>query len=268
VKRLITYANYQFWVFAVGGGLFALAYGTLWSRGPLTTAPYELAIELDPSYALGHYNLGVAEQQAGLLEDARRHYVAAREADPHDHTPCVNHAQVAFALGRLDEALEAARCAVEHDGGSEAYDVLGRIFVARADYAGAIGALEEALRQRPGAAATRVDLGRAYASLSRFAEAETTLRIAITQRPELAEAWFDLGQVIWKRGDAAGAYGAFQTAVAMDPTQTKAMGNLAALDLEAGRRAAALRWLDRELAIDPANEAAKQLRAELSGGPR
>jgi tetratricopeptide (TPR) repeat protein len=263
VKRFISYANYQFWVFAVGGGLFAVIYGLVREPTPITTASYEVAIEVDPDYALGHYNVGVAAQQAGKLEVARTHYAAASAAEPYDHTPCFNHAQVALQLGLLDEALEAARCATKYDGGGDTWDVLGQILVARKDYGEAVSVLQTAVRKRPGNAPARIELGIALASLSRFAEAQTILREAIALRPELAEAWFNLGLVTWKLADAAEAYRCFQTAVAMDPRMTKAMSNLAYLDLEANRVASARRWLDRLLAIDPTNEAARKTRDGL-----
>jgi tetratricopeptide (TPR) repeat protein len=263
VKRLVTYANYQFWVFAVGGAIFALLYGTLWERRPATTAPYDVAIAVDPDYALGHYNLGVAAQQAGMLEVARAHYAAASEVDPHDHTPCFNHAQVALELGVLDEALIAARCAVDHAPDAESWDVLGQVLVARKEHAPAIDALQTAVGLRPGHAAARIELGLAYASTSRFDDARTTLREAIALRPELAEAWFNLAQVTWKLGDAAEAYRLFVTSVAMDPKQTKAMSNLAYLDLQANRTGWAKWWLDRLLAIEPDNQPARQLRDQV-----
>lgn len=263
-RRWISYANYQFWVFAVGGALFALAYGTVWTPRPRTTAPYELGVALDPSYALGHYNIGVSAQAAKRPEVAIDHYRTALAADPHDHTPCFNLAQVALRLEKLDEALTAARCAVDHDDSAEAYDVLGQVLLAQKHEADAIAALDEALRRNPGLAAARLDLGVALASSNKPDEAEASLRAAVAQRPDLAEAWFNLGLIAWHRNDTELAYADFQTAVAMDPQQMRALGNLAFLDADAGRKRAALYWVDRVLALDPANEAALKTRAELT----
>lgn len=262
---MINYSNYQFWIFAVGGGLFALTHGNLWPARPPSTAPYELALAVDPEYALAHYNLGVVAQRAGKLAEARAHYEAAAAADPLDHNWCVNYAQVTRRLGALDEALSAAGCAIEHERDRGlAYDELGQVLMARGDHAAAAQALERALELRPHHTETRVELGAAYAKTSRLVEAEVTLRYAVAENPALAEAWFNLGLVVWKR-DATEAYGSFAMTVLVDPRNTKALGNLIFLDVDAGRIVGARYWIDRLLAIDPTHEHALKLRAELAG---
>lgn len=264
----ITYANYQFWIFAIGGGLFALAYGRVLPVATPGVESYALALEVDPDYAIGHYNLGVEAQAAGQLEAAHAHYRAARAADPNDHTPCFNDAMAARTLGKLADAIEAARCALVHDGDDPAaVDMLGNLLVARRDFQEAVPVLERALRMRPEHVMTRIDLGAAYGGVSRLEEAEQTLRIAVALRPDLAPAWFNLGLVVWKRGKLDEAYRSFEAAVAADPMLITAMGNLAYLDVEARRPARASAWLDRILAIDPHDQRALKLRAELAASP-
>ena len=264
----ITYENYQFWIFVIGGGLLALAHGRVLPRATPGVAPYELALEVDPGYAIGHYNVGVTAQAAGQLEAAHAHYRAALAADPHDHTPCFNDAVVARRLGKLDDALEAARCALLYDDTAAVVELLGHLLVARREYQEAVLVLERALRMRPEHVTIRIDLGAAYAGASRLVDAEATLRVAVVSRPDLAAAWFNLGLVVWKRGKASEAYESFAAAVAADPMLITAMGHLASLDIEAGRHTAASAWLDRIIAIDPANQRATMLRAQLGTAGR
>jgi tetratricopeptide (TPR) repeat protein len=261
--RFIAYDNVQFWLFVVGGSLFALAYGTVMPRGAPSAAPYQIALEVDPGFALGHYNAGVAAQAAGDLAGAHAHYQAALAAEPYDHTPCFNDAQVSLRLARLDDALASARCAVRFETDGASLDLLGQVLVARGEHAEAADVLERAIAARPEHAATRVEHATALAQLGRKPEAEQTLTRAVELRPDLAEAWFNLGLLAWERGDKAEAYRRVERAVTADPRNVKAMGNLAYLDIEANRAEPALRWLDRVLAIEPANERATRLRAEI-----
>ncbi len=263
----ITVENYQFWIFAVGGSLLALAYGRLIPKATPTVAPYSLALAIDPDYALGHYNVGVSAHEAGQLEAAHLHYRAALAADPSDHTPCFNDAKVTFELRKLDDALAAAQCAILYNTkDAAAVDLLGQVLVARGEHAKAVEVLERALRMRPDNVPTRIDLGAAYAGQERYEEAEQALRVAVVSRPDLAEAWFNLGLVVWKRGNVDEAYVAFERAAAADPRMVKAMRNLVFLDVEQGRRAPAMAWLDRILAIEPQDPRALNLRAELLRG--
>lgn len=260
----IAYDNVQFWLFAVGGALFAIVYRTAVPRATPSAEPYQIALQVDPDFALGHYNAGVAAQSAGDLAGAHAHYQAALAAEPYDHTPCFNDAQVSLQLQRLDDAVASARCAVRREEDGASLDLLGQVLVARGEYAEGVEVLERAVALRPDHAATRVEHGIALATVGRKADAEQTLTRAVELRPDLAEAWFNLGLLAWERGDKTEAYRRFERAVAADARFVKAMGNLAYLDLEAGRADAALRWLDRVLAIDPKNERAAKLRAELT----
>ena len=260
----ITHANYQFWLFAVGGGLFALLYGRAWPTGRASTDVDELAVAIDPGYAIGHYNLGVAEHAAHHAEAARAHYAAAEAADPFDHTPCADHAAVALELDRLDEALAEARCAVTHDDDVPAHRVLGRVLLARGDFGGAADALAWAIARAPHDGPTELDLGVAYARQARSADAEAMWRAAVADDPALADAWFDLGVAAMQADRTDDARASFTAAVRVDPKMAKAMRNLAGLEALAGNTAAALGWLDRALALQPDDPDLRALRTELS----
>nr|HEX4314575.1 tetratricopeptide repeat protein [Kofleriaceae bacterium] len=259
MKVSFSYANYQFWLFAIGGGLLALAYGRVWDRARPTTAGDQLAVEIDPGYALGQYNIGVALQAAGDASGARARYAAAEAADPTDHTPCADHAQVALQLGKLDEALAEARCAVDHDDDAGAEHVLGRVLAARGDTAGAAAALA---RAGDGAAA-QLDLGVAEIALGDRAAAGSAFRAAIAGDPALADAWFDLGLLAMQAEDTDDARADLVVAVTLAPTMIKGLRNLAALEALAGRRGSALMWLDRAIALEPGDAGLVTLRDEL-----
>ncbi len=65
---------------------------------------YRRALEIDPSHAGAHVNLGCLEHEAGHLTAAERHYRAALEARAGDDVAAFNLGVVLEDLGRLDEA--------------------------------------------------------------------------------------------------------------------------------------------------------------------
>ena len=260
MKISFSHANYQFWLFAVGGGLFALAYGRVWSAAQPTTKIDAIAISIDPGYALGQYNIGVAEQALGRLPQARERYAAAEAAEPYDHTPCANHAEVSLKLGDLDEALAEAECAVAADGDGGAYRLLGNVLLARKDVAGA----RDALARAGDSAAAQQDLGVAEIQLHHTDAAEAAFRNAIAGDPALADAWFDLGLLAMQADRTDEARRDLVVAVTLAPMMSKGLRDLAALEALAGNREAALMWVDRAIALEPTDAGLAKLRAELA----
>ena len=64
----------------VGFGI-ELAQKQLW---PAAATKFEKAVELDATYAAGWNNLGIAYEQLGRFDDARRAYDKALEIEPHN----------------------------------------------------------------------------------------------------------------------------------------------------------------------------------------
>lgn len=76
------------------------------------TAEFRKAIELDPSYAIGHRMLGMVLSQSLKHEEALAATARARQLDPLDFTHHALSAHVAFNAGQLSFAIELARKAV------------------------------------------------------------------------------------------------------------------------------------------------------------
>lgn len=76
---------------------------------------YHQALELDPTLADAHVNLGRLYHQAKEHADAEAHYRAAARETPDDPVAHFNLAVLLDELGRIEEAIQAYRCALEAD---------------------------------------------------------------------------------------------------------------------------------------------------------
>jgi tetratricopeptide (TPR) repeat protein len=76
-------------------------------------APYLRAVELNPGYAVAHYNLGVLYRNMARLEDAEKAFRTVLKLRPQDFEAHANLGNTLRDVGRLDEALDCYRAALE-----------------------------------------------------------------------------------------------------------------------------------------------------------
>jgi tetratricopeptide (TPR) repeat protein len=124
------------------------------------------AVDLEGDNPEFHHQFGVALQQAGRWEEARREFLAALTLDPDRAAACNNLAQVAQALRRphqvalwakamraaqerLREERRLRRLAGQHPGDPSPYIALARALLQAGRVASAHSQLEQALTLRP-----------------------------------------------------------------------------------------------------------------------
>lgn len=74
-----------------------------------------LIVHSDPLTGIEHNNLGVALEERGELETARREYARAMEKSPQWAVPVFNAGNVEYKMGRLNEARDLYLRALEID---------------------------------------------------------------------------------------------------------------------------------------------------------
>ena len=146
---------------------------------------YGKALELAPSSATAHYNLGGSLVRRGEYAAAERHFRAALEHEP--SAPAYD--GLGFVLwkqGRADEAIAALHAAIDADPKHPAaYDHLGTILVEQGKLGEAESHYRLMLRRRP-SAATHRNLAEVLMRLGRPDEARKEMELAKARDPEEA----------------------------------------------------------------------------------
>jgi tetratricopeptide (TPR) repeat protein len=147
-------------------------------RGQDAVASFERALRADPRHAEAARNLGTALGAAGRRDDAIAAYERAIAAAPGMAEAREDVAVLLAAAGRLDEAETQLREAIRRAPSPRAFMQLGATFVARARWAEAAAAYENALRLAPRSIEASAGLAEAYAGLGDFPRAATAVERA------------------------------------------------------------------------------------------
>jgi tetratricopeptide (TPR) repeat protein len=142
-----------------------------------------------------------ARAQAGTWRDSFSLYGHAIAVTTRNWTAWNNLAYAYHRIGRGDEAARCFREALRARPGEAAtWRDLGLTLVGVGDHAGAIQAFREAVRLRPSDATTWTNLGASQGALGRHAAAVESFEEALRWRPEDQEALFDLGIALAQLG--------------------------------------------------------------------
>lgn len=106
-------------------------------------------------------------------------------------------AAAALSLGRADQAEQMlAPTLVAHPGHPEVLRLHAGVLNLRGDYAGALGAMDRALEQRPVDALYHNTLGTILGTMGDYDAAVRALHRACELQPDLASAWYNLGVML------------------------------------------------------------------------
>jgi tetratricopeptide (TPR) repeat protein len=202
-------------------GLYGLLGRRSWVVfGALAIGLGVLTWQRNQSYASNaDFNLGVALQKAGRLQEGIDHYERALRAAPDDATAHFNLGTALQETGRLPEA---------------------------------IGHWEQALRIRPDFADAHLDLGAALAQMDRLDEAVQHYQQALRINPDFVGAYYYLGNAMVRMGKMQEAIRCYEQAVRLKPDFAEAYGDLGIALEQAGHVQEAIQQFERALQINPA----------------
>jgi tetratricopeptide (TPR) repeat protein len=228
---------------------------------------YEQAAALAPENARWPYHVAHVRAEQGDLAGALRELDRVEELDSGHVATYWRRGDWLLELGRLDEAEESYRHAVELDGAAVAPRVgMARVYMQRGQDSYAVQVLQGLLGTMPDHPYLHQLLGTAYRQLGRMEDARHELALAANpRRPRWPDPWIDEID-----RDKVGFAADFQRALALlgarrhaeaipilerlrteEPDNVVLLSNLGAAYVDAGRTAEGLTTLQAALQIQP-----------------
>ena len=204
------------------------------------------AIEVDPSFVVATYMLGVVHSSLGNRWKAAAQFRASTQLD-------ATYPEPAKALGDLylsqprrlfDQAVEAYGKAIElRPFYADAYVGLGDAKAAKSDVDGAIAAYQKALVYNPVNPRVHMSLGKIYyGEKGLYYESVNAYKKAIDLDPRSVDARMGLGEVYEEKGLYKEATEEYKRVIEIDGKHTGAMYNHALVYEKVDPRAAITQW--------------------------
>jgi predicted O-linked N-acetylglucosamine transferase (SPINDLY family) len=153
---------------------------------------HKKSVEINPDYAEGYNNLGIAFQRLGLFEEAVKNYKKTLKLKPDFSLAYNNLGVVLKSLNKLDEALLISKKAIELD---------------------------------PKFADAHNNIGAILQDLGNYEEAYKFYKKAIKLKSSYSEAYFNLGILLKKLGKIEECIENFQKAVTVNQKNNRAYSN-------------------------------------------
>ena len=184
----------------------------LWQKGALGVAAVALV-------ALGM----LTWRQASIYRDEETFFRHIITLNPQARNAHRNLSKALYNQGRYEEALDAARVAVEQRPGYfRTHTTLGQVLTALGRYEEALAAYRVAVALRPDDAELHINLSAILNALGRSDEAETHLRRAIELNPQNVDLVWRLAEILMPQGRYEEAFDLIAQAEALDPASSQA----------------------------------------------
>lgn len=192
-------------------------------------AQYRLAVELNPEYPDGHYNLGRMLVQRGDYSAARRELQAALKRLPRHHLAMLWLARLALEEGQVAEAQKWVRQAVEAvPEDPECYVVQGLVFLQMGQPAEAKDSFAAAVDLNPRHQEALFHLAMMLADMGRLQDAQVLLSEAFAEEPQPSAGQnYAFGALLCRVGQWDQARRYLEAAVQLDPGHIEAAARYA-----------------------------------------
>lgn len=210
------------------------------------------AVELDSSFVVAQYGLGMAHQALGNRWKAAAQFRASIQLDPTYPEPYKALGDLFLTAPRrlFDQAVEAYQKALElRPFHADAFVGLGDAKAAKGDVDGAVTAYQGALSHNPANPKVYLSLGKIYYSeKGLYYEAVEAYKKAIELDLQFLEARMGLGEIYEDKGLYPDAIAEYRKVVEADPRHTGALYNLALVYEKVDPREAIVHW-ERYIAL-------------------
>ncbi|MGD1085372.1 MAG: tetratricopeptide repeat protein, partial [Verrucomicrobiota bacterium] len=219
-------------------------------KGNLNEAIKEFrkAVEINPDYADGFYNLGDALALKGDMEEAIAQFRKALEINPAYEDAHINLGNALANDGKLEEAIAQYQKAVEINPADENLrDILGAALLRNGDVEGAIAQYQKALETNPADENVHNNLGNALFTKGQLDEAIAQYQKALETNPNYAEARYNLGTALASKGNLDDALAQYRKVLEIRPDYAKADYNVGKLLLLKGDFDEAMACLEKTI---------------------
>lgn len=194
---------------------------------------FQRALEIEPTYADAHYNLGQLHKQLKEWDNAVLCYRRAAGYDP-THAQAYNEmSECYYELGDYEDAMSACHSALLIDKHLvPAYNNLGRALAALGQTKNAEETFRTAIKLNPGFADAYSNLGKTFLALGRPAQALEACIQATQLNDDLAVAHCTRGESLRQLGRLDEAMQSCQRAIHVDPDSVDAMNGLGLVYLD------------------------------------
>jgi tetratricopeptide (TPR) repeat protein len=217
------------------------------------------AVEVDPTFALAHYQLGMVHLNLGNRWKAAAQFRAATQVDPSLADPYKALGDLFMSSPRrlYDQAIEAYEKAVSlRPHYAEAQVGLGDARAAKGDNEGAIAHYQKALSLDPLNARVHFALGKIYyTEKGLYYEAVTSYKKAVDLDPYFLDARMGLGEIYEEKGLYKDAIAEYRKVIETDAKHAGARYNLALAYEKVDPKEAITQW---ERYIDLASQVATE----------
>jgi tetratricopeptide (TPR) repeat protein len=174
----------------------------------------KMAVQIQPSYGIGHFNLGNFYATRGRFDLAKPHFEETLRIYPNYAEAYRNFGQLLAQQGDLEGGIREFRRAIDLNPSlGEPYLNLGIALAKQGQMDEAIGVLKQAVTLTPDSAEARNYLGRIYAAQEQYDEAAVFFREALRIRPDYIQAHESLAQLLSLQGKKEEAARHYQEAL-------------------------------------------------------
>ena len=215
---------------------------------------YDLSIQLDPDFAEGYNNRGVAKVEYDRPEEAILDYNQAILIRPGYKDALLNRAYAYEALGRFDDALTDVQF-LENQSPDSSYIHFykGILLNAKRNYSLAKHSFKKAASLDPSNLEARVNLSTVHYFLNEFDSAREVLKEVIRENPQEPNAYNTFSQVYIAEGDYPNALFSINHALKLVPNEPYFLNNRGFIYLQMDSLGLAATDINRSIAADPKN---------------
>jgi tetratricopeptide (TPR) repeat protein len=213
---------------------------------------FKKVVELNPSYADGHNNLGVTLKDQGKLKDSIKAFEKALSLNP-SHAEA--HNNMGFTLqsqNKLEDSIKSyKKSIVIKPDYVEAHNNLGIALQGQGKIEEAIVSFNKAISLKPDYAEAHNNMGNALQGQGKIEEAIVSFNKAVSLKPDYAEVYNNMGVALRDKGKLDKAIDFFKKAVSFKSDYADAYNNMGNTLMDQGKLAESIVSFKKAISLKP-----------------